>query len=82
MESRDEWRQRFHHEQRILARLRLAATRLEEAQQERIWGIAAARALGLSIRQIATATHLSPSRVHQLFQTEEAQRIPLWLSQL
>jgi len=36
---------------------------------------------GLSIRQIASATGLSPSRVHQLLGSDEARDIPQWLSQ-
>ncbi len=36
---------------------------------------------GLSIPQIATATGLSPSRVHQLLGSDEAREIPRWLSQ-
>ncbi len=36
---------------------------------------------GLSIRQIAAATGLSSSRVHQLLGSEEAREVPRWLSQ-
>jgi hypothetical protein len=35
----------------------------------------------LSVRQIATATGLSSSRVHQLLGSDEAHEIPRWLSQ-
>lgn len=35
----------------------------------------------MSIRRIAAATGLSPSRVHQLLGSEEAREIPRWLSQ-
>lgn len=66
----------------IMTRLRLATTRLEDAQQERIWAIAAAQEAGLSIRQIAAATGLSPSRIHQLLKDREVGEIPVWLSQL
>ena len=36
---------------------------------------------GLSIRQIAAATGISSSRVHQLLGSEESREIPRWLSQ-
>jgi hypothetical protein len=62
-------------------RLQLATTRLEAAQQERLWAIAAAYEAGLSIRKIAAATGLSSSRVHQLLSDEESREIPQWLSQ-
>jgi Homeodomain-like domain len=79
MDTRDERRQRFLREQQIKKRLRLATTRLHEAEQERIWAIVAARDAGLSIRQIATATGLSRSRIHQLLKDDEAREIPMWL---
>jgi AraC-like DNA-binding protein len=81
METNDEFRERIRREGQIAARLRLATDRLEEAQQERIWAVVEAHQLGLSIRQIAAATGLSPSRVHQLLGSEEAREIPRWLSQ-
>jgi hypothetical protein len=82
MDTREERRQRFQHEQQTNKRLRLATTRLHEAEQERIWAIVAARDAGLSIRQIATATGLSRSRIHQLLQDAEAREIPTWLTHL
>jgi hypothetical protein len=82
METQEELSQRVQREQRLIARLRLATTRLEEAQTERIWAIATASGEGLSIRQIASATGLSPTRVHQLLKAQETQEIPVWLSQL
>jgi hypothetical protein len=82
METPEAFRQRVHHAQRLIARLRLATARLEAAQQERIWAIVETHAAGLSIRQIAAATGLSPSRIHQLLTMDEAQEIPVWLSQL
>lgn len=36
----------------------------------------------MSIRQIAAATGLSASRVHQVLQADEAREIPTWLSHL
>jgi hypothetical protein len=82
MDTRDDRRQRFLREQQIKKRLRLATTRLHEAEQERIWAIVAARDAGLSIRQIATATGLSRSRIHQLLKDDEAREIPMWLIHL
>jgi hypothetical protein len=82
MDTREERRQRFQHEQQIKKRLRMATTRLQEAEQERIWAIVAASDAGLSIRQIATAPGLSRSRIHQLLQAPEAREIPTWLTRL
>jgi hypothetical protein len=82
MDTREERRQRFQHEQQTKKRLRLATTRLREAEQERIWAIVAAYDAGFSIRQIATATGLSRSRTHQLLQDPEAREIPTWLTHL
>jgi hypothetical protein len=81
METHDELRERIRREQRRAARLRLATDRLEEAQRERIWAVVEAHQSGLSIRQIAAATGLSSSRVHQLLGSEESREIPRWLSQ-
>src|SRR5262245_38129955 len=82
MDTREERRQRFLREQQTKKRLRTAMTRLHEAEQERIWAIVAASDAGLSIRQIATATGLSRSRIHQLLQDPEAREIPIWLTHL
>ncbi len=53
-------------ERRVLARVSRAAWRLERAERERTWALVSARAEGISIRTLATAIGLSPSRVHQL----------------
>ncbi len=82
MDTREERRQRFQREQQTIKRLRMATTRLREAEQERIWAIVAASDAGLSIRQIATATGLSRSRIHQLLQEPAAREIPAWLTHL
>ena len=82
METREQLHQRVRHEQQLKARLRVATARLTEAEQERIWAIVAAHHAGLSIRQIAAATGLSRSRIHQLLQDDEARAIPAWLNQL
>src|SRR5262245_21736728 len=81
METNDAFRERIRREGQIVARLRLATDRLEEAQQERIWAVVEAHQSGLSIRQVAAATGLCPSRVHQLLGSEESREIPRWLSQ-
>ena len=81
MKTNDELREQIRREGRLTDRLRLATERLEEAQQERIWAVVEAHQAGLSIRQIAAATGLSRSRVHQLLDSEEAREIPRWLSQ-
>jgi hypothetical protein len=82
METPDALQQRVRREQQMIARLRLAMTRLADAERERIWAMVAAKEAGLSIRQIARATGVSPTRVHQLLQGDEAREIPVWLSQL
>ena len=80
METPDELAQRIRRERLFGARLGLATQRLEEAQRERIWAIVEAHQAGLSVRQIAAATGLSSSRVHQLLGSDEAREIPQWLS--
>lgn len=81
METNDAFHERIQRERQLAARLRLASERLEEAQRERIWAVVEAHQSGVSIRQIAAATGLSSSRVHQLLGSEEAREIPRWLSQ-
>src|SRR3982751_5897665 len=81
METNDQFGERIQREQRLAARLRLATERLEEAQREQIWAVVEAHQSGLSIRQIAAATGLSSSWVHQLLGSGEAREIPRWLSQ-
>ncbi len=82
MKPHEQYRQRVQDEITLQQRLQLATTRLEEAQQERTWAIVAAKEAGLSIRKIAAATQLSPTRVHQLLQDPEVDEITTWLSQL
>lgn len=81
METNDQICERIRRERRLTSRLRLAKERLEEAQRERIRAVVEAHQTGLSIRQIAAATGLSSSRVHQLLGSEESREIPRWLSQ-
>ena len=51
-------------ERRVLARVCRAAWRLEQAERERTWALVSAA--GISIRKLAAAAGLSPSRVHQI----------------
>ena len=53
-------------ERRVLRRVSRAAWRLEQAERERAWALASARAEGVSIRTLAAAAGLSPARVHQV----------------
>jgi hypothetical protein len=53
----------WRRERRVLLR---AAWRLEQAERERSWVLASARAEGVSIRALAAAAGLSSSRVHQI----------------
>jgi hypothetical protein len=53
-------------ERRVLTRVSRTAWRLDQAERERTWALVSARAEGISIRTLATAVGLSPSRVHQL----------------
>ena len=80
--TREEIHQLVQHERKLKTRLQLATTRLAEAERERIWAIVAAHEAGLSIRNIAAATGLSRSRIHQLLQDHEARDIPTWLTHL
>src|SRR4030095_4488995 len=80
--TREELHQLVQHERKLKSRLQLATTRVEEAERERIWAIVAAHQAGLSIRQIAAATGLSRSRIHQLLQDDEAREAPAWRSSL
>ncbi len=82
MESLDRCKEKELKDKQLLNRLRLATTRVQDIERERIWAIANAHTEGLSIRKIAEATGLSSSRVHQLLHTDEARQIPDWLSYL
>ena len=65
-------RQRFPHR----GRLQLAAARLEDADQERLWALVSAQSDGMSLRDMAREVGLSRSRVQQLLASEPAQGVP------
>ena len=56
----------WRRERRVLLRVSRAAWQLEQAERERSWALASARAEGVSIRTLAAAVRLSSSRVHQI----------------
>jgi hypothetical protein len=82
MESLDHCKKKELKDKQLLNRLRSCSTRVKDVERERLWAIATAQTEGLSIRKIAEATDLSSSRVHQLLHTDEASKIPDWLSDL
>ena len=53
-------------ERRVLTRGSRAGSRLEQAERERTWALVSTHAEGISIRTLAAAVGLSPSRVHQI----------------
>jgi hypothetical protein len=56
----------WRRERRLLKRVDRARWRLEHAERERAWAIKSAQAAGVSLRSIAAAAGLSPTRIHQL----------------
>jgi hypothetical protein len=69
-------------ERRVLTRVSRAAWRLEQAERERTWALASARAEGISIRTLAKAAGLSPSRVHQLVAAADLDALDAALGEL
>ena len=59
-----------------------AAWRLEQAERERSWALASARAEGLSIRALAAAVRLSSSRVHQIVAAADHDELDAQLGEL
>ena len=47
-----------------------------------MWAMQSAHEAGLSIRRIAAASGLSPSRIHQVLNAEDEATIPIWATQL
>jgi hypothetical protein len=73
---------KFRRERRVLARVRRAAWRLEQAERERDWALAAARGENVSVRKVAEAAGLSPTRVHQLTKDADQDALDAALGQL
>lgn len=68
----DRWRARYEADLPLEARLGRARFRYEAAKVERAWAVVSAHAAGLSVRKIAAAVGLGPTRVHQLLRSPEA----------
>ena len=69
-------------ERRVLARVSRAAWRLRQAERERTWALVSARTEGISIRSLAAAVGLSPSRVHQLMADTDLDALAAALGEL
>jgi hypothetical protein len=82
MQTAEVLRQRVRQEQQLIERLQAASVRFADAQAERMWTIKSAHEQGLSIRQIATASGVSSSRIHQVLNTEDPTPIPIWATQV
>ena len=67
---------------RVLRRVSRAAWRLEQAERERAWSLASARAEGVSIRTLAAAAGLSPARVHQITAAADLDELDAALGEL
>jgi hypothetical protein len=66
----------------VLLRVSRAAWRLEQAERERSWALASARAEGVSIRTLAAAVGLSSSRVHQIVAAADLDELDAALGEL
>jgi len=66
----------------VLTRVSRAGWRLEQAERERTWALVPARAEGISIRTLAAAVGLSPSRVHQLVAAADREALDAALGEL
>ena len=69
-------------ERRVLTRVSRAGWRLEQAERERAWALVSASAEGISIRTLATAIGLSPSRVHQIVAAADLDALDAALGEL
>jgi hypothetical protein len=69
-------------QRRVLVRVSRAGWRLEQAERERVWALASARAERISIRTLAAAAGLSPSRVHQLVAAADLDALDAALGEL
>ena len=72
----------WRRERRVLLRVSRAAWRLEQAERERTWALASARAEGVSIRTLAAAVGLSSSRVHQIVADADLDALDAQLGEL
>jgi hypothetical protein len=72
----------WRRERRVLLRVSRAAWRLEQAERERSWALASARAEGVSIRALAAAVRLSSSRVHQIVAAANLDELDAQLGEL
>ena len=72
----------WRRERRVLLRVSRAAWRLEQAERERSWALASARAEGVSIRALAAAVRLSSSRVHQIVAAADLDELDAQLGEL
>ena len=66
----------------VLARVRRAAWQREMAELERTWAIASAHAEGVSIRKIAAAARLGPTRVHAIVRDADIDSLDAALGEL
>jgi hypothetical protein len=72
----------WRRERRVLRRVSRAAWRLEQAERERAWALASARAEGVSIRTLAAAAALSPARVHKITAAADLDELDAALGEL
>ena len=77
-----DWMAAWRRERRVLQRVSRAAWRLEQAERERAWALASARAEGVSIRKLAAAAGLSPARVHQITAAADLDELDAALGEL
>ncbi len=66
----------------MLERVTRAGWRLEQAERERAWALVSARSEGISIRELARAVGLSPTRVHQIVTAADPDEVDTALGDL
>jgi hypothetical protein len=72
----------WRRERQVLLRVSRAAWQLEQAERERSWALASARAEGVSVRTLAAAVRLSSSRVHQIVAAADLDELDAQLGEL
>ena len=82
MKTPEERWERFDRELSMRRRLDRAAWRLQAAETERLWAIVSASERGQSVRKIAEAVGLSPTRVHQILKDADHDAIAEQASEL